>query len=316
MSSFFSIIYIPFGLALDFCYKLVHDYGIALLLFTIFVRLIILPASISQQKGMGKQARFQPKISKIQKKFAGNQVKINEEMQNLYKREGYNPARAGCVPMAIQLPVLWGLYGAIYYPLTYVLRIPKGDVTTLTNLAKQLYPALAKTKSKAIEIDILNHKDVILAKASHISSQVIDTVRNFDFSVMGLSLTTTPSIKHFDINWVIPILATATAFLTSIYQYFIQKQTNPEISKNPSMGCMTFSMPLITLWFTFTLPAGVSFYWFCSNVIAFIQMVLLYYIYSPRKVVAKDMILNTIERRSKEEHKIKNRLAESNGEEQ
>ena len=79
-----SILYTPFGFIFRIFYDLVSNYGLALFLFTLLFRLILLPSSISQQKGTAKQMRLQPKIKKLQEKYKGNQVKLNEEMQALY----------------------------------------------------------------------------------------------------------------------------------------------------------------------------------------------------------------------------------------
>ena len=130
-----SILYTPFGFIFRIFYDLVSNYGLALFLFTLLFRLILLPSSISQQKGTAKQMRLQPKIKKLQEKYKGNQVKLNEEMQALYSREGYNPMSAGCLPMLIQLPVIFGLLGVIYYPIQYVLGVDSNTVGEMNPVA-------------------------------------------------------------------------------------------------------------------------------------------------------------------------------------
>ena len=114
MSEFFSFLYIPFGWLLHWIYEFIGSYGWSLILFTILVRLLMFPLSVSQQNGSAKQARLQPKIAKIRQRYAGNQVKMNEEMQKLYDRENYNMMSiSGCLPLLIQFPIIIGLFGVI-----------------------------------------------------------------------------------------------------------------------------------------------------------------------------------------------------------
>ena len=79
-----------------------------------------------------------------------------------------------------------------------------------------------------------------------------------------------------------------------------QRKQNPEMAKNPSMGCMTFMSPVMSLVFTFMFPAGIGVYWIISNIFSFIQQVVLTYVYSPKKVIAQQMVDETVARRSKE----------------
>jgi YidC/Oxa1 family membrane protein insertase len=89
--------------------------------------------------------------------------------------------------------------------------------------------------------------------------------------------------------------------------FFKQRKQNPEMAKNPSMGCMTFMSPVMSLWFTFMFPAGVGVYWIISNIISFIQQVALTTLYSPKKVIAQQMVDETVTRRSRENN-VKRRV--------
>ena len=101
------------------------------LIITLFVKLVLLPASISQQKNSAKQVRLNTKVNKIRQKYAGNQQKIQEETQALYQREGFGAANMGCLPMVAQLLVMMGVYGVIYAPITHVLQFSKEKVEIL-----------------------------------------------------------------------------------------------------------------------------------------------------------------------------------------
>ena len=105
---------IPFGYLIGFFYEVSNNYILSLLLMTICVKLILLPSSIKQQKGMVKTQRMQPKIKRIREKYAGNQQKMNEAMNELYAKEGYSSMTGGCSGMLIQFPIMMGVYFVNY----------------------------------------------------------------------------------------------------------------------------------------------------------------------------------------------------------
>lgn len=301
MNAIYDILGVPFGFVLKLIFDTVGNYGIALILFTLFARLLMFPSSIGQQKGTAKTQRLQPKLRKIQEKYKGDNKKIQEETQALYQREGHNPMNAGCLPLLIQMPIIFGLIGVIYNPLTYALQIDKEYITLLTDAVKVLLkdsPDLLKN-TRTIQLTIIEHiKDL----KNIIPDGAYKTIADFNFTFLGLPLGQTPDKGHFDKLWAVPILSGITSFATSIFTFIKQKQTNPEMSKNPAMGCMTFGMPLFSTYFTFLFPVGIGIYWIASNVFAFVQTVILSITHSPKKMIAKLMIEETIQRRSKEEN--------------
>ena len=308
---FLSFLYLPFGFIFRIFYDLVSNYGLALFLFTLLFRLILLPSSISQQKGTAKQMRLQPKIKKLQEKYKGNQVKLNEEMQALYSREGYNPMSAGCLPMLIQLPVIFGLLGVIYYPIQYVLGVDSNTVGEMTKIVQGLLGDTS-IKQNLLELQVFNHLDEVIAKLPNLSAEIIDKLRGFDYTMFGIPLAETPSVatlshigsasKQELILLLVPLFSGLSAMASGIYTWTRQKQTNHEMGKNPMMGCTAFGMPLFSLVIAFQFPAGAGIYWIMSNIIAFAQMILLNYTHSPKKIIAKMMVEETVNRRSKEEN--------------
>lgn len=300
MNAIYDILGVPFGFVLKLIFDAVNNYGVALILFTLFARLLMLPTSIHQQKGTAKTQRLQPKLRKIQEKYKGDNKKIQEETQALYQREGHNPMNAGCLPMLIQMPIIFGLIGVIYNPLTYALEIPKEYIEVLTVAIKELVEDLPKN-TRTIQLTIIENIGIL---KNQIPGQYYDKIANFDFKFLGLPLGQTPDLKVRNILWVVPILSGITSFATSVFTFLKQKQNNPEMTKNPAMGCMTFGMPLFSTYFTFLFPVGIGIYWIASNVFAFAQTVILSYTHSPQKTVAKLMVEETIQRRSKEQNTI------------
>ena len=107
------------GYPMQWIYSVVQNYGVSIILLTLVVRLCLLPLYAKQIKNSAKMADLQPKIKEIQQKYANNRQKMNEEMQNLYSQAGTSPA-SGCLPLVIQLPIIYGLFALLRSPLTYM----------------------------------------------------------------------------------------------------------------------------------------------------------------------------------------------------
>lgn len=316
MTGLYDAIAVPFGWLLGQFYNLVGNYFVAIALFALAFKIILLPSAIKQQKSTAKQARLQPKLRRIQERYKGDknaQQKIQEEQQALYQREGFNPMNQGCLPLLIQFPIIIGLYGAVYKPLTYALRIPEKVLTTLTELVKAVVSAEAEAAtgkaataaSRAIEITVIDNIDKIWNSAleAGIDSSVLEQIKTFgaeEFDFFGYSLSQNPSFKPLTLLTLIPILSFATSLATSFIGFIRSKRNNPNAANNATMGCMTFGMPLFSLYFVTMFPAAIGIYWIINNVYSFIQTLIVGHLYSSEKVIAMDMVEETVARRSKE----------------
>jgi len=306
---------LPFGFVMFYLYGLTDSYLLSLTILTIIVKLILFPSAISQQKGTAKQVRLQPKVKRIQNTYAGNQQKIQAETQALYQKEGYNQMSSGCLPLLIQLPIMIGLWEVMYTPLTSILKIPENVIQNLTQAVLKIDPNL-KEGNRQIQINILEHIGD-LANTKGLTGEMLTNIQNFadKFQFFGINLAETPKFSEFNILWLIPILAGLTSLASALYTMIKQKRNNPGMQGGASMGCMALSTPLMSLAFTFMFPAGVGFYWIMSNIISFVQTVILYNIYSPKKMIARQMVEETIRRRSYEEN-LKYIAANSENEEE
>ena len=163
------------------------------------------------------------------------------------------------------------------------------------------------------EMFVLEKFEEIVPKVKGVSQDIIETIRNFDFTIFGIPLFARPSLdtlKHFGSasatdRWLllIPLLSALTSLMTSILTQKRQEKTGQDTAQLKQMSClMMFMMPLMSLWISFSLPAAVGIYWIISNVLAFFQTLVLGYTHAPRRVLARLMVEETIERRSKEEN--------------
>ena len=308
-----------FGYIMLGIYKLVGGfggYGFALILFTILARCLMLPTAVSQQKGMAKQQRLAPKIRRIQEKYAGNQQKIQEEMQALYQREGYNPMSAGCLPMLIQMPLIIGLFGVMYNPLRYALGLSADEINVIQDIFVKIAEAspdeaisslIKKGTERYYPMYIVQHFDMIkdaLAQSKEVSKSTIDAIASFvaekKFEFFGLQLGVKPSFKERNIYWIIPILSGVTSLAQSLIMQAQQKKANPEMAKNPATGCMTLFMPIMSVYFTFLFPSGIGVYWIVSNIFSTVQSYIMKKTNGAQVEIAKLMVKETVARRSRE----------------
>ncbi len=293
---------IPFGYLIGFFYEISNNFILSLLLMTLCVKLVLLPSSIKQQKGMVKTQRMQPKIKRIREKYAGNQQKMNEAMNELYAREGYSSMTGGCSGLLIQLPIMMGVYYVNYKLLSYVLRIPEDVMETIKTATRSL-EVFADNKNGEYQIELIalrNFDQIKGVVPAEYVSKIEEFIPNLRFLGMNLLDTPETGLPLSNPLWLIPILTGVTAFAMGIYSWLRQKKTNPEMAKNPSMGCMTLTTPIMSIWFSFMFPASVGVYIIMSTVFSMIQMVVMNKVYSPKKVLAKTMVDETINRRAKE----------------
>ncbi|MCI8648607.1 MAG: membrane protein insertase YidC [Anaerotruncus sp.] len=312
----------PLGWVMYICYKVIPIYGLALILFTILTRVLLLPLSIKQQKSMVKMKIFQPRMMEIQKKYANNREKMAEEMNRLYAEEGYNPMM-GCLPMMIQLPILFGLLDVIYRPMTHILHIGGDVINRAFEIAEPVLRAAAADPTKMVEltkdyaaqlkvIGVIQQNPELFSGLEGLANSVGTLNLNF----LGIDLTQTPSLGSFNILWVIPILSFITSLLLSL---FTMKQTQSAGDEAAAAAGMTkgmmLMMPLMSGYFAFILPAGVGIYWVISNVLMALQTYLLNKFMNPTEMAEKAKAEYEARREQQRKEKIEaKRLARERGE--
>ena len=305
MTKIYEILGIPFGFIISLFYALTGNYILSIFCLLLIVRVCLLPSAIKQQKSVAMQQRLQPKLRRIKEKYGNDQQKIQMETQELYQREGYSAMGGGCLPMLIQLPVMLGLYQVNLHPFSWILKIPDSVVDQLKTLGIALGTNTYEKSTYRAELTALMNWDKLdLSSVSGLTQEHIDKIELFisRFKFLGLDLAQTPDFKHFDVFWIIPIISGVIALATSIYSLQRQKKTNPDMAKNPSMGCMMLTTPIMQIYFAFLFPISIGIYIIMSSALSFVQMIVLNHIYEPKKVLAKAMIEETIYRRSKEEY--------------
>ena len=331
MGFLFSLFAEPLGFILQWIYTWGTGYFLALLIFTVAIRLVLFPLSIKNQKSQADRARLAPRLERIQKKYGQDRQKMAMKQQELYEREGVKMT-GGCLPMILQMLVLFSVIAVIYKPLTYVKSIPTEQINTCITVAYEDLKAknpedsrlasMQNTESYYSEINMmgclkdnpqLRDKMIVALQTNHkldatAAAKVVDsiTTTGTEFSLFEMSLLETPEFSKPDWVWVIAVLSGVTSFLSSkISMHFSKASMSAEQQKmnGCSNGMMLYLMPLMSLFFSFQVPSGVAVYWIFSNLLAVVQTVVLNRMWNPAKIRAQAEAEYAERRRKKKEDK-------------
>jgi membrane protein insertase, YidC/Oxa1 family, C-terminal domain len=273
---FNTVICYPLGAVIKFFFTFTSNYALLLLLFTVVVRFLLFPLAIKQQRSQAEMLRMKPKMEKLQKKYAKDKVKQNEEMQKLYAEEGYSPL-SGCLPMLIQLPILYGLYQVVYYPLTYIMWYSNSTVNKIANamrpFVKHDYTSFKDFNDPKSQLYIAKEMGKHMDKLGFLGH-----VKNIDFTLFGIKAFDLSDVPHFALTALvlIPILCYVSQALSSWLSFRMNRAVQ---AGQPGAGgmnmTMVFLMPLMSVWFSLSFPAAVGFYWILSNTLMIGQVLLL-----------------------------------------
>lgn len=281
------IIGYPLGWIMYLFYNLVENYGISIILFTIVTKLILLPLSINQQKNTVRNQMMSPKQARLQKMYANNKEKYQEELMKLYEEEGVNPT-GGCMPMVLQFVLLYGIIDVVYRPLSHIFRASKALLAQATEIARPYIESLGQTwndyrKELFIMQAVKEQPDLFSSMP-----ELVEDCLGFHNTLFGLNLDAVP--QWGNILMIIPILSGLVSLGSTIYSQWHMKKVNPNMQSMGAMNIMFYTMPLISVWIAFTLPAGVGFYWIISGIVSFVQMLIL------NKVMTEEVVMKMVEK--------------------
>ncbi len=266
----------PLGYVMEFIYKfIVSDYGLSLVLFTIVLRVLMFPLRIKQQKSTAKMSAYQPMILEIQKKYAKDKNKQQEELMKLQEEYGYSPT-AGCLPMVLNFVVIFGIIEVVYRPLTYILHLP-AEVITAAADAGSIAAGYAQ-QSGIISAVVTGNSAVMGALGDSLSA-----VQGFNVFWGNLNLAAMPTISLAGwMTLIFPILSVVTMVASQI---IIQKTSGQEMQG--SMKWMPWIMSAMFIFVGFTVPVGFSLYYTVSNVLMVVESLIAKKIYDPEKMKAQ-----------------------------
>ena len=233
---FFNIIFtFPIFNALMVLYRIIGDFGLSIIVLTLVIKLILFPLTLKQLKSMKATQALQPQMAEIRKKYAKDQLAQSRAMQELYKEYGISPLAGSCLPLLVQMPVLFGLF----YALSAVLRSAK----TVGDINKLLYP--------------------FIPAFSHFPNINL-TWFTFINHAWQISLGA-PDPTH-----ILPVLAALATFV-QVRMSQPKTMSNATDAMSQQMKIMQFISPVMVLFFGWNYAAGLALYWTVSSVFAMFQ---------------------------------------------
>lgn len=293
MMAIFDFLGSIFGYILYAAFYLVQNFGVAIIIFTLIFKIILFPSSVKQQKSMAANSKMQKKQQELKEKYGNDKQKYNEEVQKLYNKEGASPF-GGCLTSLLPMFVMLGIYRAVARPISNVLHIAADKVDEILKVANQFPGVSINSQAYYSQIDVLrlfnnpNTFPIMQEKLGNvITGDEIDRIHNLSggFNIFGFDLLSTPRTEGFlSVAMIIPVLCLLTSVGTQLYM--MKKQG----SMTGQQGCMKYmllALPLFTAYIAYTVPCAVGFYWIFSNIIGFVQSLIMYKFWSPAMVTAR-----------------------------
>ena len=291
------LIKVPFGYLMDWLYQFTHNYGLALILFAVLVKIILFPVQAKSKKSMMKMSRLTPKMQAIQAKYAGDQQKQNEAVQALYREEGVGLG-GGCLWSFIPLLILIPLYAVVREPITYMLHETADVGAQIVEIVKAGVPeAFSKNAYYDQMVAARYIPEFVDAIKTAVPTITEKTLQGINFDFLGVDMGAIPTINVFSDAWswdwahiggaLIPLLSAGSQVLM---MQISQKMNNSvitnekgvqdkEAAKNSQSAqtgkIMMYTMPVMMLWIGFTVPVVLSLYWMVQGLVSVVQDVYL-----------------------------------------
>ena len=282
---------LPLGYLMKWCWMLVGNYGLAIILFTLAIKIVLLPISVWIHKNSIRMVKMQPQINFLKAKHYGNTDAIADEQAKLFKSEHYHPMLS-LVPLALQLILLMGVVNIIYHPMGYLFGYSQEVSTALANFIGQ------STEANSFELHVIaaiqngtiNAQSVVPGISPETLSSVVTAVQSFDLRFLGFNLTVVPSQVWTELFMYISV--PLIAGLSSWVLCFTQNKSNViqhEQGKLSQYGLMIVSVG-ISLYLGCFVPSGIALYWVASNLFSVLQMYTLNAVINPKKFVDYDAL--------------------------
>ena len=273
-----------FGYILNFIYEIVKNYGISIIIFSVLLKLVLLPLSIKQHKTMKKTAKMQKKVKEIQEKYKNDQIKMNQEMMDLYKKENMSPF-SGCLSSILQIVLLLAMFGLVRSPLTYMKKI---DLNTIDNYKTEIKQELGENS-----VSVSYPEISVLKYVNNYKSSEDPLYINTNF--LGLDLSNIPQENLSDPKvFIIPLLYVLTSIISmkmttkmnsrnedkkEIIEIKQENKENENLSAEDMTAqmskSMTWFMPIMSVSISIIAPLGLALYWLVNNILMILERLIL-----------------------------------------
>lgn len=285
------------GFVMGLIYDIIHNYGLSIIVFTLFTKILLFPVSLLTQKNSINMVRLMPEENALKIKYIDDKDKLADERLALYKRHKYHPI-LGSVPLLIQIPLVLGLVYVIYRPLSFVLRIDSSAIDGMRDWFVNASGSF-NNEDSVYQVEIINRiKDGILPEISNPGS-IFSKIRDLDMSFLGVDLSKTPSLKGDKILLLFPLLSGLSAWLLCVVQNKINILQMAQGNANKILT--TLFMVAFSAYFAFLVPAGVGLYWIFGNIFAIPSMILTNVCMPPKKYIDYEYLNKMKEQRIEKE---------------
>ena len=269
----------PFGILMLWLYEFTKNYGVAVILFALAVKVVLLYFSAKSKKSMMRQTRFTPYLKELEARYEGNKQKYQEEVAKLYKEENINPM-SGCLWSLLPFPILLALYRAIRFPITIMMGVPADAYAKIVNRLNAMGYMTPEGARNAAYSQIYESQFITqnFEKFAHLSEKL----KTIDYSFLGLDLGVQPTFRfwqfsaedgsfwsHFGL-FLIPVVSALLSWTQmKISTAMSGGQEDPQTASTSKT--MNWMMPLMSLWIGFAMPAALGLYWIFGSVFQIIQ---------------------------------------------
>lgn len=290
------------GYLMNFIYGITQNYGLAIILFTILIKLLLLPLTIKQQKSLAKTQELQPLVQELQRKYGNDQQKFAEEYQKLLKEKNMNMMSgmgcSGCLIQLIQIPIIFGMLYMMASPLTNILKLDMAEIEKYKQEVQEIkkQEAIVAIKNNAsnyteqeLEELLKKAEETDYMSGRYYEIEILDRMNIIDMDFLGINLCDITIYNKTNwVLWIIPVLSCLCTFITTK----LMPKPNQPMANNakpedksmvpsasdmpmPDMRVMNAMMPVMTGYVAAIVPQGVGLYWVTSNLIGVIQQVVL-----------------------------------------
>ena len=270
-----TILGVPLGFIIFYAYHITNNYGFAIIIFAVLVKIVLFPVMILAHKNSIRLLQLQPALGVIKARYSGDKARLNEEQYELFTKEKYSPL-IGLIPLLIQLFLIMGMLQVMYHPLQHILRLDPVYINEIVQIVRTKYPDQGgfAPQLRALE----------------------SVYAYLDLNFFGLNLGVIPSVFNPSIELIIPFISGIIAFIFCMVQNTISPGALSQ-SKRTNVGLTVFTVGL-SLYFTFALPVGVGLYWTIGNFAAIVVVLFLNLIYPPKKMAAEALVYVKTNRKS------------------
>lgn len=252
------------------------SYGLSIIIFTVITKIILFPITYKQSKAMEEMNKVAPLEKEIREKYKGNKEKMNEKLMEMYNEHKVNPM-SGCLPLLIQIPIIFAMFYIVKQPLTYIMQVPKDQITQYTAeyLQKKDGEEVTDNELKSYEIQIADSKDLI------------------DMDFLGIDFGDIPknafskneNDKASLFSLLVPIMSLVFSILQTKQS---QKSSNMTEEQKEQQKSMTILMPLLSAYISFIMPLALGIYWLLGNILQMLTQVIVNKMLKNKKILLKE----------------------------